>query len=322
MAVFVVKRRTKSGESRFHVRYQAGRREPQYHLGAFGTLKEAKARQGWALLELAAGRFPDPSTIRPRAARTLAGAFHDFLASRVDAAESSRRQYVARSKPILALLGSRDPASITTRDVQGLILSLSETYAPKTVRSTVSTLSLTLAHEGIDPNPCHSRQLRFPRQERQTHTLPRQEHLDGLLPRLSPTMRAVVELILASGLRVGEATQLRWCDLDHAGRRLLVARSKTRAGVRWVDDLDLPPRPKGASNEGRVFPVTPEGIRNALRYAARDTGLPVYGPHDLRHLHASRLLADGWNPADIAARLGHSHAGITLSTYSHQLPPG
>ncbi len=39
--------------------------------------------------------------------------------------------------------------------------------------------------------------------------------------------------------------------------------------------------------------------------------------HDLRHTHASRLIADGWSVADVAARLGDSIQTVT-STYAHQ----
>jgi integrase len=42
--------------------------------------------------------------------------------------------------------------------------------------------------------------------------------------------------------------------------------------------------------------------------------------HDLRHTHASHLLAEGVHPKIVMERLGHSSIGITLDTYSHALP--
>ncbi len=42
--------------------------------------------------------------------------------------------------------------------------------------------------------------------------------------------------------------------------------------------------------------------------------------HDLRHTHASLLLAAGHAPTAVAARLGHASVTTTLSIYAHALP--
>jgi len=39
--------------------------------------------------------------------------------------------------------------------------------------------------------------------------------------------------------------------------------------------------------------------------------------HDLRHTHASMLIAQGVNMKAISARLGHGSIGITMDTYGH-----
>ncbi|MGG4263844.1 tyrosine-type recombinase/integrase [Peribacillus simplex] len=39
--------------------------------------------------------------------------------------------------------------------------------------------------------------------------------------------------------------------------------------------------------------------------------------HDLRHLHATTLMAIGEKPNAVAERLGHSRVQVTLDTYSH-----
>lgn len=41
--------------------------------------------------------------------------------------------------------------------------------------------------------------------------------------------------------------------------------------------------------------------------------------HDLRHTHATMLLAKGVNVKVISERLGHSNIKITLDTYAHVL---
>jgi integrase len=45
------------------------------------------------------------------------------------------------------------------------------------------------------------------------------------------------------------------------------------------------------------------------------------GWHDLRHFHASLLIADGRSVPAVAKRLGHKDQAETLATYSHLWPP-
>jgi integrase len=47
--------------------------------------------------------------------------------------------------------------------------------------------------------------------------------------------------------------------------------------------------------------------------------LPHARLHDLRHLHATTLLAAGVPVHVVAARLGHAHPAVTLRIYSHVL---
>ena len=51
-----------------------------------------------------------------------------------------------------------------------------------------------------------------------------------------------------------------------------------------------------------------------------DAGLPRVRFHDLRHTHASLLLAQGVHPKVVQERLGHSQVSVTLDIYSHVAP--
>ena len=42
--------------------------------------------------------------------------------------------------------------------------------------------------------------------------------------------------------------------------------------------------------------------------------------HDLRHTHASLLVAIGTPIKVVSERLGHAHPGFTMATYQHLLP--
>ena len=48
--------------------------------------------------------------------------------------------------------------------------------------------------------------------------------------------------------------------------------------------------------------------------------MPRVRLHDLRHSHATHLLASGIHPKVAQERLGHASVAITLDLYSHVLP--
>lgn len=61
--------------------------------------------------------------------------------------------------------------------------------------------------------------------------------------------------------------------------------------------------------------ITQEWIRTK-----RKLDLPGIRFHDLRHAHATHMLASGVHPKIASERLGHSKIGITLDLYSHVMP--
>ena len=55
------------------------------------------------------------------------------------------------------------------------------------------------------------------------------------------------------------------------------------------------------------------------RHAAR-AGVPVIRLHDLRHTHATLLIAAGVPVKVVSERLGHATPSFTIDTYQHVLP--
>jgi integrase len=67
--------------------------------------------------------------------------------------------------------------------------------------------------------------------------------------------------------------------------------------------------------------VTASTAGDLWRAAVDGMGLPDRsGWHDLRHFHASLLIADGRSVPAVAERLGHKDQAETLATYSHLWP--
>jgi integrase len=67
-------------------------------------------------------------------------------------------------------------------------------------------------------------------------------------------------------------------------------------------------------------PLQPRSLSHAFRKFVRRQGLQQIRLHDLRHTHATHMLASGVHPKIAQERLGHSSVGITLDLYSHVLP--
>lgn len=66
-------------------------------------------------------------------------------------------------------------------------------------------------------------------------------------------------------------------------------------------------------------PLRPSALRrNIMRPALRAAGLPeTLRTYDLRHTHASLLIAEGADPLALAQRMGHTDPAITLRLYGH-----
>jgi len=164
-----------------------------------------------------------------------------------------------------------------------------------------------------------------------------------------PTVLAVL-----CGLRRGEIAALRWSNVDLTAGQLSIVESaeQTRAGVRYKEPKSGRTRTVALSRtvveELRSYrlkqaeellqlgvrladdafvvtlrdgtPCPPDRLtREWIRISGR-LGLRRIRFHDLRHAHATHLLASGVHPKVASERLGHSRVGITLDLYSHVTP--
>ncbi len=61
-------------------------------------------------------------------------------------------------------------------------------------------------------------------------------------------------------------------------------------------------------------------VTRDFRRVTKKAKLPRIRFHDLRHSHATDLLAHGEHPKVVSERLGHYDPAFTLRVYSHVLP--
>jgi integrase len=177
----------------------------------------------------------------------------------------------------------------------------------------------------------------------------------ALIEKLRPT-RLFIPAILGvlCGLRRGEIVALRWRHVDFSSKNVAVVESaeqtkdcirykETKSGkgrnVRLSDTvlqelkgwrvrqaqelLQLGVRPDGETfvvTNAEGNPVQPRSLTHEWVRLVSNSGLKRIRFHDLRHSHATHLLASEVHPKIASERLGHSKVGITLDLYSHVMP--
>jgi integrase len=164
----------------------------------------------------------------------------------------------------------------------------------------------------------------------------------------------IVALAIWTGMRRGELLALQWEDVDLVNATLTVRRSleQTAAGLRVKEPKTKKSRRtigldaevvdvlrqhraeigrlalalgRGLPDTAPVFTdvegkhIKPDSFTTDWCRARDARGLPKVRFHDLRHTHASLLLAEGVDVVTVAKRLGHSKPTVTLSIYAHAL---
>ena len=221
-----------------------------------------------------------------------------------------------------------------------------------TITSAIRPLSIILAQaarKGHIPNNPIS-QLERGERPRHDDQRPRRiltlEEMQALINAAdTPQNRCLLELMLTSGVRIGEALGLITADLDPANALIRIEYQLGRDGIRTPlktqesrRAIDIPPAlmlriitlldERGSRTNPAAFVFATRNntglerkvARTALDRAAKTANLPAPHPclHDLRHSHASMLIALDHNLVEIQRRLGHRKPDTTLRVYAHE----
>lgn len=307
------------------------------------TKREARERLRELRAQAGTGRLAAPSRL------TLA----DWVAAWLAMVEPERRPSTMRTyrqvlPPVLTRLGGTKLHRLTPTAV-GLVLT-------ELRRQGMGTRRLQLAHAALRACLQAAVQLgELPDNPVARVPKPRHNPAERRVWSVEETARFVrvasesrlryaplVLLVLGGGLRLGEALALTWDDLDLTAGTVRVTKAlvwagstphlgppKTRSGARTVPlpswaltALTRLPRPVQG---GAVFrtaggrPPTEGAVRQTLRALCEAANVPALHLHDLRHQHASVLIAEGLPVPEVAARLGHASPSVTMSVYAHQV---
>lgn len=227
---------------------------------------------------------------------------------------------------------------------QGRRLSLS------TVRNHVAALRAlfaTAAEDGdLRHNPAYGVRISRPgpaleHDEEKIRALERDE-LARLLSEIPDAWRLFFDLLAATGVRIGEAVELRWQDVVFGERPQVAIRRRFYRG-----DVDSPkskygrrdlPLPTAVARRLWAVQDAPDELlfsdpqegwvnqdklrRNVLKPAAIAAGVEWATLHTFRHTCASLLFAEGRNVKQVQEWLGHHDPAFTLKRYVHLLDEG
>ena len=223
-------------------------------------------------------------------------------------------------------------------------------YAPASIRRKFATLRVFFAYwvrrGALDRSPLWQIRLDLGRMRKLTRVLTETE-VQSLLaaahgeltaaeaaerPAL-PSLRdlAVVELLFATGIRVGELVALRLDDFQPTEGEMLIRGKGSRQRLALLADpralavltryhderRRLPLAHPFLFVNGRDRPLTTQGVATLLRRLARQAGLRRHlTPHMMRHTVATLLLRNGADIRVVQEFLGHASISTT-ERYTH-----
>jgi integrase/recombinase XerD len=144
--------------------------------------------------------------------------------------------------------------------------------------------------------------------------------------------RALLQLMLDTGLRVSEACSLRWRDIDFTTGQLMVRQGKgAKDRTLWIGDADLATLRSWRERQARDVAGSPEHVFTTLeggpvspryvgamvkRYATRAGIEKDIHPHTLRHSFATDLYRQTKDLLTTSKALGHASVATT-EIYTH-----
>lgn len=331
--ITITTRKTATGK-RYDVRYRlGGRAYPVVRAGTFKTEREAKGRRDLVAGEIAHGR--NPADVLEQLADAVGNLVsfetwaERYLASRIDVDANTAKNYGSCIKVISEKFGDRAPSSITATEIAEWISAMADKRKPGTLGQYLIAFRLVMDYAGVEPNPARDPRVKLPKMVREEPNPPSAEHVLAILEALGSKWRLLFVVLEQGALRLGEAVNLRWGDVDAAGLRLRLPKSATkRDRARWVylpqwlmDAIENTCPLEDRTPERKVFAgITEATAYQAMTRACKNAKVPHYHPHDLRHRRITIWHQSGVPARELAERAGHARPSMSLDVYSHVMP--
>lgn len=163
--------------------------------------------------------------------------------------------------------------------------------------------------------------------------------------------QCILNVMIASGARLGEVMGLRWNCVDFENSRILVKNNLQYMPSKGIYEtttktgeeryISLPESVMKLMREWKqeqrcisgvlsfngfcfttddgIKPMHPQSVKCFLDRFAKRHGLPHLHAHAFRHTQASLLIASGSDIVSVSKRLGHKDTTTTMNIYAHEL---
>ena len=278
-------------------------------------------------------------------------------AKTVTLSENARENYQSNlDKKIYPALGDLKMPEITPAQISAFLLDFqAQGKAHATVMKLYTILHslFKMAYLGdmIERNPMDKVERPKPRKDEVKTSEPSAytvEEVRKLLDALETEplkWRALVRLLIDTGIRRGECCALKWQNVDLKTGEIRIAGNLCYTTAKGVY-MDTPKsgrerivyagtdtiallrklRAEQASKAVSAYvftresdpePMHPQSPTRYLRNLSARCGLPDLHPHKLRHTFASIAITNGADVASVSEALGHSDKAVTLRMYTH-----
>lgn len=278
-------------------------------------------------------------------------------AKAVRCSENTRSSFQGMlNKHIYPVLGDIKMPEIKSAQITKLLLNVqAEGKAHATVVKIYNILNLLfkMAYLGdmIDRNPMDKVERPRPRKEEvcsgevESYTAEELRYILQCVDKEPLKWRAMLHLLIDTGIRRGEACGLQWKHINFANHSITIAGNlcytaekgiyldtpKSRK-IRTIDidpaitalfwELRLDQSQKAISQyvftqEGSSEPMHPQTPTRYMQKFAKRYGIEHLHPHKLRHSFASIAIVNGADIASVSEKLGHADKSTTLRLYTH-----
>jgi integrase len=147
------------------------------------------------------------------------------------------------------------------------------------------------------------------------------EHVRQIPVRWANDSADLIEGLAYSGMRVEEASSLKWTDVSLETGLLVVRGTKTADSARIVPMTGAMRELLGRLDRKGSAVFSVRKARGCLASASRAVGVKKQTHHDLRHLFATTCIESGVDIPTVSRWLGHSDGGsLAMKTYGHLRP--
>ena len=248
----------------------------------------------------------------------------------------NKDSFLERYMPSLKTMRYEDVTKVYLSNLRSEIAKLN--LAPKTKNKMIDIVTSTCRYANqvydLPDNSKVLKRFKIVKKEFEIWTPEEYFRFEKALKTTYPDCVPFFRALFFTGMRKGEARALLTSDLDIKNGYIRITKSmrkyksslktpKTPSGNRKIkldpDTLEIlkPLKTHEKWLFGDYKPISRDRVDRAFKQGIMDSGVKKIRIHDLRHSHASFLIANHANIVAVSKRLGHSSINMTLNTYAH-----